>query len=781
MDADRSSALVQSAAVWSSRDLLLNGEFCPPNAIASALEDHLQSSEAGWMVLGTFDRVGVLRTLTFASALDSHTQRQLEENIEQASLRSYTAKVGADTTNLLTADEHEVLMYLADEGRDLFAGVPGQPSLAFGDREYARRQGVSFFLVSDRPLPPLDTAFETSIAEMLNGTLIANVRRDQRIARSINKAGQRSAGHDPGAVKPVLDRLVELARDATSSDFAAYFDVDGANMRMTRVTSAGAPTDSIPQSVPVKNGIGTVPDAFDDPIAHMIQKSAADTATYVQVARDDGAGGRFPTFVCLAVPADPVGRGTPNLGVLLLCRYPDPDASTPTAREARFSSFDLALTRNVALRISLLTAMGRGRRASQVLTALTLTSSTRSLPSPVQPTGGSVPPHEMIPWDLHVATPELSAMLRELAEVTMASSVTMRALSYSRFEMRNHLVLRRFIAFPPERLDDELDDIPLTSTDRGPAEQNSSNAHAAVTGIVVHVRDAQRLRDPGTRAGTGVPGLGSVREVEGRPALGSTITLPVIVDGTTVATINLESPMKRAFQLHEDTCRAAASLASVIISNARASQVRDLARIAAELGVGPHDAVNVEDKLTKIADVLPPDLMPHIDDIREIVLKKPSKDERGVVPTGFVSLAGLVESEMAPAIKVTVSDRHEVPARLEPTFREILRECFRNLQDHSDAHRSHLRQVRDTSFELNGTELTALVFRNAPLAQPNMTLLRQAFHVPIHRSEDTRPHVGLFSIGESLRHMGGGAFMTLGGDWSVETVLYFPAFKEATT
>ena len=746
---------------WTAQDYLLRNEFCPPEALQAIVRTWRANQAAQWLVVIAYDRNAILRSLVFADCVDMERQSRLDHRIREARFAALNTPPFEATNDVILGFLTE-LEILETRPVHIYRLTP----------EHISREGIGFIAISDSErIRSLSEADAKQLAEMLNGTMIANVRRDQRITRHIEDIGKKSTEENS------VSAIINLAARATGAMGGCYYGLDPATTALVLEarTQSLESIEEIPLVISIDSKPGYDEMGLAGQLADYARRSFRDTATYAfppftshdspgQLGDRRSAAGHPFAFITAVVPRHPLKTEAPNYGVIALFR------TTEDPRDIDFSMFDMALVRNVCLRMSLLHNLSVTSRAAHGVERL-VAAFTASPAAQPQAEASHGPRQALIPRDFSEALRHLDDMAGELRAITRCSSVTVRALTTARIGSTTRLVLRRVTASPASRLFDTHSDILLHGWQDGVQRHRlSTNAYAAVTGRVAHVPDTSRRPD------ADCPGLMSVIDVPGRPLSASEVTAPIIIDGFPVGSVHLESPVAGAFASELPFCKAFASMAAVAIAVARARIVRDLAQTTARLSMGIHESEAIERLLGKLEAYGHEDLSQDVQDLREVIFKARKAESSGFQPPAVPVrqvLQEALEKAGNPSLSLTVLDKAVVSEEAIPHTLVAVQEILRNVQRHRDQDKPSHASVRDSYVTLNQRRFRMLTFPNTPGGLPSRYLLAHAYHAPVYKPQDPRPHLGCYAAGEALRYIGGNVFLAANAPY-LETLALLP-------
>jgi len=371
----------------------------------------------------------------------------------------------------------------------------------------------------------------------LRATAVAANRHDSMVMAMVTDKLRSPLAQKPGSLTAALD----LAVTVTNSDGGAVYLMHSAREVVYR---AVATQGSVNLAAEVKRNSD-----------YAVSWSVEQHRPY-QISPQLGAAARPgitepPTGVELVtpIPGPLASPATPAVGVLALYRL---------ERGREFRAYDQALARNVALRIALMHATNLSGSLALAIGALDdrppLDRNYLS-PHPTAQRGTW-----LLPDDYHEVLQRLDRPLAQLCEATYSLSVTLRlALPDARSRSPHGLTLVRCAAHPRIRMRDKR---------RALRECDGGIAWSVMRrGAYEHVRDV----------------AADDRFVQVRPEVGSEFCVPVKVQGTTIGTLNLESPIKGNYAPSLPSVLAfagAVGRAFEEAASARAKQVVDQAALS---------------------------------------------------------------------------------------------------------------------------------------------------------------------------------------------------------
>lgn len=391
------------------------------------------------------------------------------------------------------------------------------------------------------------------ITERVNATVQADVRRDTAImARLDDQLDPADFAKGTVDLEQAASSLVQLAVDVSRSDVGACYVFDHGRGAMTQ-TGVAVPN-------PLREAGWEYPPELDED-SHALAFSSFDNRRPIQLppgfpAEDRGV----PTCKCIGdIHAESVELATPIVGPLASPKAPAVGVLTVArigTEDAKYGAYDLAVLRNISLRLALINATANTEAAARVFARLSTraTDRIRSQTASSGPlrglrlteNGAGLSTHAPLPDDLHVTLPAIQEGLETLGRITGSYSATFRAALPSPEPTAAHgLTLRRIAAYPKHWLkgDGELQD----------EAQGGVNWKVTLTGIpqyapVVEDEDAYLERREDTL---------------------SELCVPVLVEGRVIGVVNLESADRNAYDALVTTAQAFAAHVGLAIADAR--------------------------------------------------------------------------------------------------------------------------------------------------------------------------------------------------------------------
>jgi hypothetical protein len=409
------------------------------------------------------------------------------------------------------------------------------------------------------------------IAEMVNCTVQADVRRDAITAALLNRTIDWSGiTLDAAGFATAAQQFVELAVEVSASQIGAlYMTSPEGELDLAAVSSLpGTSNITVPQRVEDHNAAVALCIRRQSAVQHPSAPVGESLAATFRGAKEAGE-----SWVELASPVLGASANVrlPPAGVLVVARRLA-DEHTPS-----YSAYDYSVLRNVAMRLTML-------RSATDMEELASTY-TRIAESPAEPSADRDPEtreehSDLIPSDLRIALPAIRSSLAQLARATGSHSATLRAALPDPADAEHSLCLVRVAAQPGPR-------------GREPAQRQGRheggiNWRAALSGRAEYSPHVSK--DP--------------EYLPAREGTSSELTLPVIVEDRVIGVVNLESREDAAYDARTQTAQMLIYPIAAALSRARVELSRTLQSLAIEVATRRHDFAADAKKLKKLSESL---------------------------------------------------------------------------------------------------------------------------------------------------------------------------------
>ena len=412
-----------------------------------------------------------------------------------------------------------------------------------------------------------------ALTERVNGTVQANVRRDDLIMRQFDARLSSPLRDGRIEFKSMAGDLLELAVLGSKSDAGACYLLDPSTNEMELAA------DFMPKDLAMAWKFEERLDEGRDWVATACAEEgqaiqlppgirSQPNLTPTCVERDGGT----PLTLELATPMPgPLGSPRPpGVGALVIAKLrPGPEA---------FGAYEMALLRNAALRLALVSASANAQRAAQTFTELSRKAARlrrNSLATDMmlraerQTSDEGTELHKVLPDDLEVVLPVIEKVLTTLAEVTRSETVTFRAALPDPGATEPHgMTLARVAAYPPELADDDEFAV-QPDNGRGVNWQVAREGRLRYRADLTEEKSDEEETDEGEQNEEEAGEDGDAEYVRHHPNSASELCVPVFVEDRVVGIVNLESPVVRAYDAQIDVAQALAEHVGAAIANAR--------------------------------------------------------------------------------------------------------------------------------------------------------------------------------------------------------------------
>jgi hypothetical protein len=566
------------APTWTPEEFILRGSYCPRPAILDSVERARRDVGAEAALIVAADEGALLRSLCFQAPKQMETPydlvgllrsvEQLNRRISSGELVLTRPSVPGDEAPFPRSAPHLMagLATLArEEGRNELATwlspqedwIPARiPTAATARISVAVLflEPDSEYVVDQDEMRLVEAGAQiVEITERVNATVQADVRRDAAImARLDDQLDPADFAEGTVDLKQAANSLVQLAVEVSRSDVGACYVFDHGRGAMTQTGFA------VPD--PLREAGWVYPDELDEN-SHALAFSSLSNRRPIQLPpgfpTEDGV---VATCMCASdIHSESVELATPIVGPLASPKAPAVGVLTVArigTEDAKYGAYDLAVLRNISLRLALINATANTEAAARVFARL----STRATDRIRSQTAVSGPLRGLrltedglgsflrapLPDDLYMTLPAIQEGLETLGRITGSYSATFRAALPSPDTTGPHgLTLRRVAAYPKRWLEAE------GALQR--EEQGGLNWKVALTGTpqyapVVEEEDAY---------------------LESRKETLSELCVPVLVEGRVIGVVNLESADRNAYDALVTTAQAFAAHVGLAIADAR--------------------------------------------------------------------------------------------------------------------------------------------------------------------------------------------------------------------
>jgi len=590
---------MNDARPWTPADYLIHGEFCPIDEIEPAIERARRRAEATAALLLVADERAVLRTLCGCSPGDDGRVQKLAKLLQEASFLPKEQKRKRSTglqdyirSSRSEAEESrfprsagtvlEELAGMAESlgDRDLAGwlaeGTSKWVPVKVPDQVCGASLNVALLLFEPRSqvhsngngnLAQLD-ADVVDIFTRVSTTAHANVRRDDLIMKRLD---DKLDPAEYGTVKfdAVAKAMVELAVEVSGSEAGACYLVDHSEkifeLRAPEIGPSLTDQWKFPENFPTNDR----------------SLAAAANNEHLTLQLPPGLAGRGIRHTGEAVNGfaeEMIEVATPLPGPLATPKAPAVGVLTVMKRaDARpYGAYEVAVVRNVALRLALIANTVSTTQAARMFTRLSMRGARVPVASPAEKR--STPPVVHLPDDIAEAVPAIEEAMATMREVTRAATATFRAaLPSGECGSPHGLTLARVAGFPTEIARNEEHAFQ-------PYSEGGYNWLAVREGEIQNIPVVRR---------------NDANFSEHRKNTKSELAVPVYVEDRVVGVVNLESPVKHAFDAHVELAQAAAEHIGLAIANARLALAAVVQELATDVLREAHDITHAPKELTE--------------------------------------------------------------------------------------------------------------------------------------------------------------------------------------
>lgn len=409
--------------MWGATDYAIAGELCPFEDILDKVDEIRGSLGASSLVVLVCEQDGVVPSLTLVSSGAPDEARRLNATMAGFDFADELRGLSSAAADLAFGrNDPEVSKRVIGENLVAHRVWTNPPFIMPLSTPRPAQLVSPVFLVRGRPARLSDRDAEHLLA-MLNANSRARARLDARVMADVD---QTMVPHitDAGLVDLVgmAERAAALARRVTRSESARLYLRD--------------PHGSAPLSI-------VFPDDEVDLLAYETELKEL-TRRVLDSHRADTADGAGHIALATPVPGPFASPHAPAVGVLTVLRE----------HSREFSAYELALLRNICLRVAVVHATAASGGVAQAIAQLPSMSS-----DALADVGNAIEPstHTAVPPDVRLGLTGVPEALERLARTTNSQSVSVRlALSDPSATEPHGLALRRVAAFPPSRMDDRL-------------------------------------------------------------------------------------------------------------------------------------------------------------------------------------------------------------------------------------------------------------------------------------------------------------------------------------
>lgn len=750
--------------LWNPEDFIERRLFCPLEHVKTLLDRLRLAIAAKDLLLLAVDENGVLRTLC---QLSSESRRRLDRFSELLQREG--------SVQLRSGVPHP--LFVSDESPDTTAS---QLTRAISQADHYPGPSNGFFvflrrLHSNQPWAPVETDAQDgqpvrllvwargaqigshapeavrALVRAVNSTANMAVHRDSRVMRDVDHALRSITS--TSTAEEVVQVLLEMACKVTSSDVGVAYEASRTGERASLSPMAHVGERSLIRStISVGEGPPDCVAGLSFERRRPIVQSSSDSKLASEQATWLTNRNELANEIAIPIPAAPGAHTTHYAGVLVCARLSD--------RLMPYGDYDLALLRNVALRIALARSAILLNEIANGMIAVADAAAHSEGPlepelalSRVNPTRVN-DQHEWqltalasdLPYDLFQAAIASGPMIQAAARITGSHSATLRLLiPYATGRNTVHPFSCRIVAWPMARVVDENDRIALDSND-------SVNAWVSRTGITVYlpdVRDKVLYRE--------YPGLTRSLDVRNRNTRAE-VCAPITVDGRLIGTINFESPLRGAYALIDPIISATAAQVALMVTAHRRVFINSIVSIGSDVQTSAHELIKLQRLVADYApssdDQIIGQVRQTLDDVISALDTVDDQSTSPAMPVRFEEIVSLAARD-AGIDYVLVRSDEAIWNASQPAQRRVrlaLFEVLRNTSAYGATDSSGIPYVRVSTRHIGGRDYieTHIVNRVRPSKPMDGRLM---YRVPIRERDGI--HIGAYVAGAILRSLGG--------------------------
>lgn len=761
--------IVSDVPVWTPGDYVLRGEFCPTAQVQLALESMSDRMDAEAAFIVAADDRGIVEALCFAVPRSVAPARRFQRLVrgagEDPSLKESLRSKG-------DGDRELPWFQAITQALAALAEAQGSPDLAswlnpdlwtpvWIPTQAARaRISVAVFLRGVRASAADDAQWidlpreMIRVTEMVNATAHADVRRDLTIMQRVDDKLD-PADYASGTIRyeRATRALVELAVAISEAQAGAYYAIDRAteSLRINAASYADGAADLC--SFPSALGLGDSPaacrSARENVTAQWTESASSDDSMVATCTSSTSH--PIPLELVTPVPGPLASPRAPAAGVLAVAKV--------EGLAKPFSAYDLALLRNVALRLALISATANAEALAEVFAGLSARVSGRdgnAIEPRAHPSTAAHRPDAgpSLPDDLVAARAVIEDGLGKLHHMTGSQTATFRAaLPCWDGPMPYGLVLARAAAHPRSLMQEE-----------GVLQRDE--------GLNWKVAREGRLRY--------APNVAEESHyLARRDSTSAELCVPVSVEGRVIGVINLESTVPHAYDAYISTAQAFAAHVGLAIADARITIAAQLNDYSLEIVRRSHDVGSeCNELLRSTVTTVPTETYETIRAVTRRIRKKTqelrlfSSDWPATTVADTSTFPALVAAAHQ-GLKVTFIETYEDAAATwqphQPRDVELignaLRDIFLNVKRHSRTSEDEVALLHLTQAVWGGQLQDILVIHNTARDPLNIKRAVNAYHSPLaHRTPAAPgrdaptsewPRMGAYLAGTHARRLGG--------------------------
>lgn len=442
---------------WDPSVYILRGQHCPDAVIRDTLSRMMQALGASQLLHIAFDDQGIVDGLSFVIGYPRKLEQKVSELLEHTPSTGSTANLAAavrgreseaildcETARKLVTDISELklpsrTLSAAEKGLFINKVKSGLYLAHTGSLSITPETGDirSIILLDVLPMATgllRRTGLADKLAVQLKSTAVASTLSDMAVMKRVaERLRSRDDTTSDGTFAEVAFKALTLALEVTNSQAGAiYFISTKAKHPFERLATSNL--DLFPEIMP-EDKEGMLAKSLSRNLAaqRTVWFNTPDS-TYARMLREG-------VFLLAPIGGPGVDPGKPGVGVLILYRGDS---------QQTFSAYDLALIRNVTLRISLARTTDIMARIGAVTTALRSQTHWLAIQEIIndEPTG--VSGFKAVPTDIRVAARRIEPALAELAALTDSHTVSLRMALPSADARASHGLALVSVACHPE-------------------------------------------------------------------------------------------------------------------------------------------------------------------------------------------------------------------------------------------------------------------------------------------------------------------------------------------
>ena len=703
---------------WEASAYILRGQYCPKEQIRSTLASVMSALGGTQIIHIAFDQTTVIGGLCFSAGYSVPLGEKLEKLMSRADYNNTNARIVELCQEVATktqSDSRVIPETLANDLVKAIADLRFRRGLSASDRSALVHQSYSGMYLNNTgsgnqgATGGIDSIILVNTKFRSPMPLLRRIKILSELAVELNSTPEATARNDEAVMRQVAERLHAADNEREIRQFERFAS-DALDLALDVTRSQGGAVYTI--SSERNASLNLVTSRSDLPFPKNLPPDHTGALGYVMSSNKTLQLHRWPLprigrttprapdgTVLLSPIGGPGGDPTrPAIGVLLLFRR---DVSSS------FNAYDLALARNVTLRISLERTTDVMADIGAVTTALRATTDWVEI---VERLRGDRDDLETLPvplpTDVRAAAVRIEPFLREIAQLTDSLSVSLElALPLAAVNESHGLALVSVASFPRKPDDDRY---PIHTENLG-----GLNWTCMRTGNFVYASDVNSKEN----------------YLRARERTVSEFSMPIRVEGLLIGVLNLESALHDAYSPFMPLIASFGGAVGRTFADARASLEQQVIDAAAQALNHRH---SMESRLDDLADAIAarcddkgvrPEFINLIQKIRQELIamrQLPSTEDESETALSEilgraitqVDYLGLVPEPTDYPILAAPITGHRVKL-LQVAIANVLS----NMMNYSAASRDvmsvgPLREIKVSEAELQGNKQAVLTFRN---------------------------------------------------------------------